>query len=324
MDVAALLARYEKVSADAETKLLKEITEAGWEAGCWARVPQDKLVVATREELREITEGLRSRKAGREVVADPFPNGRPQEEIDGKEPCYVIVSQRCDIVGLLKAEPLVELAPAFFCDDKNRISASWKNSAREFPIDHTAAATYIVDLRYRYYLPKIDLADLAPKQALPASDRVRERFVLRTSQRYTRAAVPDHLVEKVVLPLLDAIKKDSDANAIFSEWALFHGGRREAKPGILATYIMDLADGLSDDELAEAEDRIRRAAEDKFQAIIDGLPKSAKEELDLDDDARTRAVSETELTVAAWRLSWKLEWDYLSFSGDPDAATPAR
>jgi hypothetical protein len=47
--------------------------------------------------------------------------------------------------------------------------------------------------------------------------------------------------------------------------------------------------------------------------VIDALPPEA-----------TRAVSEREHTVAAWRLSWKLEWDAESFGGDLGAATPAR
>ena len=239
----------------------------------------------------------------------------------------MVLSQRCDIVGVLKAEPLIELAPATFCASKDRIKAGWKNSPREFPVEPTAQATFMVDLRYRFFMPKIDLTTLEPKQAMPPDEpeyHVRQRFVLRAAQRYTRAAVPDHLVEKVVGPLGDLIKGDDEANAIFTEWALFHGGHRAERPGIVATYLMNVPGDLDADQQAEEEDRIRQAAEDKFHEIVEALPQDAKDELDLDDDHRTRAVPETELTVAAWRLSWKLEWDEMSFGGEADAATPAR
>ena len=54
------------------------------------------------------------------------------------------------------------------------------------------------------------------------------------------------------------------------------------------------------------------------------LPDAARAQLDLDDDHRTRAIDERELTVADWRLSLKLEWDYESFTGQAGAALPAR
>jgi hypothetical protein len=39
---------------------------------------------------------------------------------------------------------------------------------------------------------------------------------------------------------------------------------------------------------------------------VEALPDEAKAELALDDDHRTRVIDERELTVADWRLSWKL------------------
>jgi hypothetical protein len=328
MDVAALVARFEQYTPEDEATLLKQLTEAGWEAGCWLRLPPERLVSANQQEISSFVAALRDREGfARAAVADPYPNGRPHEPIEGDEACFVILSQRCDIVGLLKAEPLIELAPASYCTSKDRIKTGWKNSPREFPVEPTSSATFMVDLRYRFFLPKIDLAELEPKQALPIDEpeyQVRQRFVLRAAQRYTRAAVPDHLVEKVVLPLGGIVKDDAEANAIFTEWALLHGGRRDERPGVIATYQMNIPTGLDDDEQAEAEDRIREIAEDKFHQIVEALPATAKAELDLDDDRRTRAISESELTVAAWRLSWKLEWDEVSFTGDSDAATPGR
>jgi hypothetical protein len=330
MDVEALVARYDAISPEQEAELVTHLIQAGWDAGCWLRPPPETLITATQRELEELLGRLSARPGfGREGVEDPFPNGRDHEPIEGEDSCHVVLSQRCDIVGLLKNEPLVELAPAAFCDDIGRIKLAWKNSPREFPVDPTTAAghTHMVDLRYRYYISKLDLVDLQPVQALPRDTpecQVRLRFSLRAAQRYTRAAVPDKLVDRVVKPLGKLVAGDAEANELFTEWALFHGGRREEKPGLRAIYQSRIDESLPDDEQAEQEDQVRQAAEDKFQSIMEALPQEATVELDLDDDHRTRAVDERDLTVADWRLSWKLEWDAESFSGDPDAALPAR
>jgi hypothetical protein len=328
MDVAALIARYEAISQQEEAELLGRLTQSGWDAGCWVRPSPELILAATQEEIAAFLELLRSRPGfARESVNDPYPNGRHCEPIEGENPCYVVLSQRCDIIGLLKAEPLVELAPAVICGNNERIKSAWKNSPREFPIDSRANPTFLVDLRYRFFIAKPDLEALPVKQALPVEEpeyQVRLRFALRAAQRYTRAAVPDKLVEKVVGPLRELVDGDDEANKLFTEWALFHGGQREHKPGLIVTYRLDIDEALGEDEQAQREDEIREAAEDKFQSVINALPAEARAELDFDDDHRTRAISERDLTVADWRLSWKLEWDDVSFSGDPDAATPAR
>lgn len=330
MDVDALVARYDASPQDAEAELLKRLIEKGWDAGCWLRPKPEQTITATQQELEELL-GRLSKRASfkRELIDDPYPNGRNQEPIDGEESCFVVLSQRCDIVALLKNEPLVELAPASICKDHARIRSAWKNSPREFPIDPNPASgqTHMVELRYRYFISKLDLVELPPKQALPQDSpeyQPRLRFGLRTAQRYTRAAVPERLAQSVAVPLRKLVTGDAEANELFTEWALFHGHRREDKPGIHAIYQCRIDETLSSDEQAAQEDRIRQAAEDKFHSIVEALPEQAKAELDLDDGHRTRAINERELTVADWRLSWKLEWDAESFGGNPDAAIPAR
>jgi hypothetical protein len=328
MDVAALVARYDEITKEEEDEFITRILQEGWDAGCWIRPKPEQIIVATQQEIHEFLRRL-STRAGftRALVDDPFPNGRDCEPIEGEEPCYILLSQRCDIVALLKNEPLIELASAAICKDAGRIKMGWKNSPREFPIDPHAKATHLVDLRYRYFLSKLDLLDFQPKQALPRDTpeyQVRLRFGLRTAQRYTRAAVPDRLDRAVVVPLRKLVAADADATKLFSEWALFHGDRREEKPGLLAIYQSRIDETLSEDEQAAQADDMRQEAEDKFHTIVEALPEEAKAELALDDDHRTRVVDERELTVADWRLSWKLEWDAESFSGDTESAIPAR
>ena len=328
MDVEALVARYDALSREQEEELIADLLQQGWEAGCWIRPHSDQIIAATQPEIEELLRRLRGRPSFRRApVDDPFPDGRDYDSIQGDESCFVLLTQRCDVVGLLKNEPLVELAPAAICTDRGRISQAWKNSPREFPADPRADRTHLVDLRYRYFICKLDLVDLPVRQALPRDTpeyQVRMRFGLRAAQRYTRAAVPDKLVKEVVIPLSKLVTDDPEVTRLFSEWTLFHGDARDTKPGVLAIYQSRIDEALSHDEQAAEEDKIRSAAEDKFFAIIEALPQTAKDELALDDGHRTRVVDERELTVADWRLSWKLEWDAESFGGQVGAAMPAR
>ena len=294
MDVAALVARYKAVTSQEEEALLTSLVESGWEAGCWIRPAPELILTATQDEIAKFLKALRRRRTfQRQTMAEPYPNGRPQENITGEDPCYIVISQRCDICGPLNKEPLIELAPAAICKDEGRIERTWRNSSREFPVDSKVTPSFIIDLRYRFFISKPDLADIPCKQALPLDENVRQRFVLRTSQRYMRAAVPDHLVEEIVKPLGRIVCGDSEATEIFTEWALFHGGQREKEPGIVATYRIDIDETLNEDEQLTREDEIRQRAEDKFQKILEKLPQTAKDAVDLDDDRRTKAVSET-------------------------------
>ena len=328
MDVEALVRRYEALDQKREEQILLALLRRGWEAGCWIRPDPELLISATQADVQRLLDRLQGRSSFRRAETDdPFPSGRECDPIQGEESCFVLLSQRCDVVALLKNEPLIELAHATYCTDRSRLENAWKNSPREFPVDPQAGATHLVDLRYRYFVSKLDLLGLEPRQALPqdtADWPVRIRFGLRVAQRYTRSAVPDRLVNAVVTPLYKLIRGDEEITALFSEWTIFYGNEHDRKPGLRAVYPVHLDPTLSEDERDAQERQIETAAEDKFQEIIEALPAGATDELDLDDDRRTRAISERELTVADWRLSWKLEWDYESFSGQAGAALPAR
>src|SRR5947207_1059615 len=137
MDVDELLARYAAVTQEEEAELLTRLIEDGWDAGCWIRPAPELILTATQEEVADFLERIRGRAGIKRAAVedDPFPNGRPHEPIDGEEPCYVVLTMRCDIANPFKNEPLVELAPARICTDKGRIKTAWKNSPRDFPVD---------------------------------------------------------------------------------------------------------------------------------------------------------------------------------------------
>lgn len=103
MDVDALVAKYEHVSREAEADLIAKLLQGGWEAGCWLRPDHAQLLTATQPEIEHLLELMRHRKpARRGGVDDPFELGRDCEPIDGEEPCFIVLTQRCDIVDDLR------------------------------------------------------------------------------------------------------------------------------------------------------------------------------------------------------------------------------
>jgi hypothetical protein len=328
MDADALLARYEAISKTGEVELANTILQQGWEAGCWFRTPSKHLILDEPDDIARILESVGKRASiDLQLGEDPHPDGLPQTPITGTEPCLVVVSQKCDLVTHLKAEPFVELAPARHTSSKDAIKGRWKNSSREFPVDPGADETFLVDLRYRYYLPRMELVDLPAQQALRPDDetyRTRFRFGLRVGQRYGRAAVPDALVQAVVVPLGKILKDDSEANKFFMEWMLHHGGRRSEKPGLIALYGVEIVESEDADEQRAREVAARNAAEDKYEEIVTQLPQTAQDALDLDNNERSGAFDEADLSVAKWAASWKLDFDAATFSGESPGATPTR
>jgi hypothetical protein len=331
MDVGALVARYEAVSRREEDEILRRIFGAGWEAGCWLRVEDDGLLIQSRAEIDRVLDALKDREAFQLTVGDdPHATGLEQSAIGGDGPCFLVVSQKCDIVGLLGREPFVELAPARFCADRGEIASRWKNSYREFPVDPEASETFMVDLRHRYWLPKIDLPNFEPRQALPTNTPptfVRFRFGLRLAQRYTRAAIPDRLVELVVKPLGRVVNGDADADRLFSEWMLYHGERYPSrKPHLIALFPAADLDGLPEREAADRENEVRATAEDKFERVVEELLRrssDARDALNLDDPP-SGAFSDAELPFATWRSSWKIDLDAHTFGGETMGALPSR
>jgi hypothetical protein len=156
MNVEALIRRYEEVDQGREEQLLLELLRGGWEAGCWIRPDPELLISATQEDVQGLLDRLQGRSSFRRgEIDDPFPSGRECDPIEGKGPCFVLLTQRCDVVGMFKNEPLIELAHATYCTERSRLDNAWKNSPREFPVDPRAGATHLVDLRYRYFLSKL-------------------------------------------------------------------------------------------------------------------------------------------------------------------------
>ena len=331
MDLEALAERYGGIDKDGEEKLLRAIFAAGWEAGCWLRVPDERLLLNTRDQVDQLLD-LVKKRAGfpLDFGDDPNPGGLPFSPVEGEEPCFVVVGQRCDLIAQFRTEPLIELVPARHTRDKGDIKSRWDTSPREFPLDPEAVETFLVDIRPRYWLPKIDLVAFEAKQALrpdASPNHVRFRFGLRLAQRYTRTALPDRLAGEVFNPLKKIIKGDSDADRLFSEWMIYHGGRwPEDRPYLVGIYAVPDLDDLPEDVRPLARSAIQSCAEDKFNAVIKELvllSPDAEALLNLDDDP-TGTIDDAELPHALWRAAWKLDLDAATFGGEASGALPAR
>lgn len=185
----------------------------------------------------------------------------------------------------------------------------------------------MVDLRYRYFISKLDLAQQTPRQALPgdtAALQVRERFKLRVAQRYMRSAVPEQLVETVVRPLNKIVANDPRITEIFSEWMIYQSDRDGSLPGLRGMFETPDYGQFDAQTRDDMEASARQEAEDKFEQVMEALPDTARAALDVDDEVLTQAIDARDLTVAAWRRSWKIELDGESFNGREGAALPAR
>jgi hypothetical protein len=329
MDLEALAKRYADTDAEAEEKLLREIFAQGWEAGCWLRIPDEQMLLNTRAEVDKLLDSTKARKKLLlDYGDDPHPGGLDFSPVQGEEACFVIVGQRCDVIAQFKTEPLVELAPARRTTDKNLIATSWKNSPREFPLDPGATDTFLVDVRTRYWLPKIDLLSYEPRQGLPPNappNRPRYRFGLRLAQRYNRTALPDRLVEAVLRPLDAVIKGDADADELFSEWMIYHGEQWNHPPHLIGLYVIPDLEGAEAERAEQSEQQALRA-EKKFDDLVKALVAASPEAEELMnlDDAPTGAVNDEALPYALWRASWKLDLDAHTFGGDSDGAVPDR
>lgn len=305
-DIAAARARIEALAPDDELKLLERLVEAGWSPGCWLRNVEDRILVASPLELQEFLEACAARRAVRpEQFDDPFPFGVPRTPILGEEPVFVVLTQRCDIVQDFKNEPLVELARAHLLSDKGRLDKLYWGSTRFFPIEPDVVSSHCVDLRIRYALSKLDLADLPAAQALPDNHVLRTRFARRLGMRYSRAAVPEQAVTEIVRPMHDLLDARPRANHILADVYLDPGTTDDQRFGLLFVTKRE-------DDVPEADDLWHEVASElRDKSLL----------LDLDDEERNGVIPYDDFTVSRWERVSRVGQDEVSYRSD-EAAEP--
>jgi hypothetical protein len=340
--------RLDQLTEPQEQAIIDAIAAAGWDAGCWFRVDDDRLVRASGATVDSFVDHLRDRRRVRSLVDDPFPDGLDHSPIEGDEPCWIVISQQCDLLASMTEEPFVELARAYRYDDKGKAGNWWVNSSRLFPLD-PKDKSWVIDLRHRGSMPKDQLRELGPAlQALPRDDvqagfKPRRRFLRRVGHRYSRAAIPNQLVDDLANPLYnDVLKKYAKlVDLLFHDWVL-HRPVGGSKPWLVA-LAREKADLLDRAEVAKLFDEsglkiapylreevlgldgyagpletdmsADEVASDIFDALLHELPPAA---LQLIDAHRSEALGADSFSIVEFEDCWKLDFDALSHSKQSD------
>lgn len=140
----------------------------------------------------------------------------------GEEDFLVVVSQACEIIKKpgpgRYSEPYVEVARAFWTDDRALIRNARLKSIRYFCLqrrsnDKGDEEGLIVDSVLRIQIRKESLLRVAPDDGFADGDGGGpERFRRWLGDRYSRQPIPDHLVDAVQRPIVDGIEKLSRAS----------------------------------------------------------------------------------------------------------------
>jgi hypothetical protein len=301
--------RLQALSDQQERAILDSVLTKGLDQGWFFRVPEGELVHGASAAQDEILRAVLIRSGKPTATAtDPFLDfNYPVVEIEGDEPGFIIVTQKCDLLQTIRKEPLVELARVRKTEDEDELTGIRKTSPRYFGLQDRKVFAWVVDLRSRAFLPKDALPALDGGHVLDREQR--RRLALRLGDRYERQPIPGSLVDLLQRPLIDCLKKDGNTAhaAHFHDWRLIMAN---PKPFILAVTPPG-AD--------------RQSAEDSFQALQTAMPSSVVDILDQD---LSRVILFEDLTFAEWFNSISLDLDQVTYSKgarrDPAHAKRAR
>lgn len=190
------------LAAEDEQGLLREIFTGGWDQGCLITDSADlrapELAPHTIKELLERVAG-RAHFHPAEDSADPFEREPMPQLIPDEDSGLLVLSQRCDLLKPLRAEPLVEVAIAHRSTEAELVSAARQGGSvcHLHLADHGEEpdGAWLVDLRTRGHLPKHWLQGREPAHLL-APGRPRRRFAARLGERNSRIPVPTEIVDR--------------------------------------------------------------------------------------------------------------------------------
>ena len=121
----------------ARVALVDAISAKGFEPGCWVRVDDADLVdtAAARELVVQALKGLERLPGGALADVEEFDGEHPWDPPNDGADAWVIISQSCDLVRDVRAEPLVQLALLRHADPGDDLASWSRNSARWIPLD---------------------------------------------------------------------------------------------------------------------------------------------------------------------------------------------
>jgi hypothetical protein len=307
-----LLAAVTAATPAEEQRTLGSILESGLDQGWFLRPSDDLLLNPTPAELVRFYNVVSARDIVRPTCPDPWATSAPAARpIPGPQPGWVILTQRCDLIGAYANEPLVEFARATQVDGPAAATAK-ANSARSIAFaDAGGGALWAADLRQRVWLPKTLLLDQPDLTPAIEGDRAQKRFRLRLGQRYWRDPVPDDLVDALQRPLRDAVKNSAQRIATLRNFTMLLGLRNDDGRVLV---------------LAVAEEGRETEAESDWGQLMELLRRRAPGAHALIDADSSGVYTHEDISLGLWLDSFKFDFDELTYSrrADPEHATPER
>lgn len=181
----------------------QQLADAGWEQGSLLPPLASSVIYLPSNPVTSA-----SRAAVCKGEATPFPaSGFTAHHIASgtsrASDRLVVATQTCDIVRSPNVEPTVMTMRAFVTENKNILGAAASNSTRNFLLDPDRGL--VVDATVISMIEKPFLATLTPEIGVP-DPATQRHFALWLGHRFNRPALPDRVVEAVVVPILEKLR----------------------------------------------------------------------------------------------------------------------
>ncbi len=194
----------------------KQLEDAGWEQGTLLPPlassvifhPSNPVTTASRTAVRKgVPTSFEATGFTPHNIASGVP--RPSDRL-------VVITQTCDIVRSPNVEPTVMTMRAFITENKSILGAAASNSTRNFLLDPDRGL--VVDATVVSLIEKPFLATLTPEIGA-ADPETQRRFGLWLGHRFNRPALPDRVVEAVVIPILESLRTMQEEED--EDWHIF-------------------------------------------------------------------------------------------------------
>ncbi len=201
-----------RVEAVSGVSIGKQLEDAGWEQGSLLPPLACSVVYLPENPVTSIAKAAaRAAVRGGGAVPPTAVGPVPHHVASGGPRAndrLVVVSQTCDIVREPTVEPTVMTMRAFVTDNERVLGPAASNSTRNFLLDPDRGL--VVDATMVSMVEKPFLATLTPEIGAPDAEMQR-RFSLWLAHRFNRPAFPDRVVEAVVAPILDNLRRMQEA-----------------------------------------------------------------------------------------------------------------
>lgn len=294
-----------------EIACLDELLVRGVNQGWFLRPTDDDLVVPDPPTIAALSEALTGRSRPKPSRDDPWATESPPcEAIPDRDPGWVILTQRCDLIRAYVAEPLVELARATLLTDPTEVRAARLNSPRFIAFANCDVdSCWAADLRERAWLPKPRVLDQTPLVQAIETERQRKQFRLRLGQRYWRDPVPDDVVTDLQNPLRDVLNRSTTRVAMVRNFAAWLGQRLDEGQILVIAVAAEGRLAEAEEDWAEVMQTLGATKPDAYRMIHED----------------SGVYSAEDISLAVWLDAFKFDFDEITYGrrADEDHAEPS-